>query len=65
MIKEYYNGYEIITIRDLTEEEKSKLAEIEIVESPWITIHDGINGLYYQYNRETGERRDVPEDWWK
>ncbi len=40
------------------------VAEFEILESPWITIHDGINGEYYQYNRETGETREVPADWW-
>lgn len=39
-------------------------AECTITESPWLTIHNGLTGEYYQVNRETGERREVPTDWW-
>lgn len=57
--------YEIVNIRPLTPEEQIQMAEFVINESPWITVHDGITGAYFQYHRETKERREVPADWWK
>ena len=62
-IHEYYSGYEIITIPEGTEEDKAAFAKWRYVESPWVTVADLINGRYYQYHKETGEERDVPENW--
>jgi hypothetical protein len=59
-----YDGFEIINIPEATPEQREKWSKYKFVESPWITFHNGITGEYFQYHRETGERREVPIDWW-
>lgn len=60
MSAEKYDGFEIINIPA----RPADAPQYTFVESPWITHHNGMTGEYYQYHRETGERRDVPHDWW-
>lgn len=56
--------FEIINIPPLSTEDALRFSKYKFIESPWITFHNGVTGEYFQYHRETGERRDVPFDWW-
>lgn len=58
-----YSVYEVINIPEMSPEDRIKMANVRIVESPWVTCCDGTTGESWQYHKITNERREVPEGW--